>query len=496
MRTRSFLNRATAAFWDVTWEGRELETTSGKLGKRGRASSRTFASDVEVGAWIEKAIAEKLRSGFEEVDPKDIEPAEAVADQTVPAPPCDDLGGVIARLAGRRVTDDPEQAALDLGYQEAGAERRWTSAAGQRQGGRLVGALRKACGLAGVTVPSSLSRSLAAWGALNLRENLLEGLAGKNGFFGPRLPLDRLWEHLEEKPPSVDNHEALVAGLMTDMYRSLQGGTGYVHVGRRPARGLACTGSWDDPMLLAAADLGTEDEPPWLVYLPRAGEERTPAVLPLALDFDGVLLLHLTGVFGLLCAGEPTIERGLTAVRNSPPEVRPVLRAALDGAERAAAVLASRDDVRVPGAYSLTSERGAAVATLRQLRVAERAAADPECTDWLDVTFVGMSAPTGATPVDVRALGATVRAAIRAREAPPHATAVMKRAFIDGVGSFVTDEPPVFVEGACASVVAGLRAAGLRALEADPLGDIVRPSSLTDGAAHVLERVKQLRQAL
>ena len=129
----------------------------------------------------------------------------------------------------------------------------------------------------------------------------------------------------------------------------------------------------------------------WLVYLPCAGDQQTPSVLPLALDFEGVLLLDLTGVFILLAAGEARIERLRDALRKSSPDIRPVLRAALDAAETAANALASLDDVRD---------------------------------------------------------------------------------------------------------VAQLQDAGLRVLQPDPLGDVVRPSSLAEGAAHVLERVQQAREVL
>lgn len=401
-----------------------------------------------------------------------------------------DLGALIERLAATPAVNDSWPTALDLRV-EGMIRQPWTQVAGTRQGARLGPALREACSRAGLVVPTSLARSVAAWGGLVLNESLLEGLARQ--YLGAGLPLDRLWEGLEREPPMVESHEALVTDLRSDIYRAVDGVAGYIHVGRRPARGLACVSEWDVPMLLAAADLGTEGTPPWLAYLPTASDQGTPAVLPLALDFEGLLWLHLTGCFALLACGESTLERSLGALRQAPPEVRPALRVALDETAKAATTLESRDDVRVPGMHTDMPEPSVVVATLRELRVGDLAAADPGCADWLDVTFAGVSSSRTLSAEELATFGTAILSAARARTAPLRPTVVMHAAFAHGAAGYFTDLVPSFVEGPPSTVAARLEAVGLRIVRPDALGDIVKPCSLADGAAHVLERVERAR---
>lgn len=75
MRTRSFVERKAQLFWEVSWEAGDVEVVSGAIGAPGRATTRAFTRPAEADAWVEGAIAQKLRAGFEEVDPPGVEPA-------------------------------------------------------------------------------------------------------------------------------------------------------------------------------------------------------------------------------------------------------------------------------------------------------------------------------------------------------------------------------------------------------------------------------------
>src|SRR5256885_2158394 len=101
---------------------------------------------------------------------------------------------------------------------------------------------------------------------------------------------------------------------------------------------------------VGAIELVVGDEPPWLVY----SATGSMTVLPLALDFEGFLLLHLPGLFPPLAADQPYFDQAVERMRAHPAfvQAQPILRVGLDVAARAADTLGGREEVRVPGMTS------------------------------------------------------------------------------------------------------------------------------------------------
>lgn len=68
MPTRSFVieEAGKKRFWDVSWEGGEVEISSGAWGTNGRARNRSFASVGERDAFIADEVKKVLKKGFVE----------------------------------------------------------------------------------------------------------------------------------------------------------------------------------------------------------------------------------------------------------------------------------------------------------------------------------------------------------------------------------------------------------------------------------------------
>lgn len=68
MPTRSFVieEAGKKRFWDVSWEGGEVEISSGAWGTSGRARNRSFTSVGERDAFIEAEVRKVLKKGFVE----------------------------------------------------------------------------------------------------------------------------------------------------------------------------------------------------------------------------------------------------------------------------------------------------------------------------------------------------------------------------------------------------------------------------------------------
>lgn len=69
MPTRTFEHEegGERRFWDITWDGPEVEITSGKWGTNGRGRSRLFASPAERDAFVEAEVRKVLKKGYREV---------------------------------------------------------------------------------------------------------------------------------------------------------------------------------------------------------------------------------------------------------------------------------------------------------------------------------------------------------------------------------------------------------------------------------------------
>ncbi|MBL8952707.1 MAG: DUF1963 domain-containing protein [Myxococcaceae bacterium] len=78
--TRSFVR--DGQFFEMSWDGPEVETVSGAVGKAGRARSQHFASIEERDAWIQQKVAKVLREGWVEGKPGDV----PTPDPEVPQP--------------------------------------------------------------------------------------------------------------------------------------------------------------------------------------------------------------------------------------------------------------------------------------------------------------------------------------------------------------------------------------------------------------------------
>jgi predicted DNA-binding WGR domain protein len=70
MPTRSFVieEAGKKRFWDVTWDGGEVEITSGAWGTNGRARTQSFASAASRDAFIEAEVRKVVKKGFTETN--------------------------------------------------------------------------------------------------------------------------------------------------------------------------------------------------------------------------------------------------------------------------------------------------------------------------------------------------------------------------------------------------------------------------------------------
>ncbi len=93
MRSHRLVHTAKNRFWEVHWEGSEVETTSGTLGTNGRATERSFGSASEADEWIEEQLAKKRKEGFVELTEVGTKSAGVVVDpllEQIRANPADD----------------------------------------------------------------------------------------------------------------------------------------------------------------------------------------------------------------------------------------------------------------------------------------------------------------------------------------------------------------------------------------------------------------------
>lgn len=364
----------------------------------------------------------------------------------------------------------------------------WTPDLGRTQGSKLASALEAACKRLKMVSPPSLRRQLELQGQMQLSAGLIELAADRS--LGTPLPVDDVFE-LDGSVLKLKRHEEFVLDLHRNAFKRLVGmGIGYVHNGREPARGLIWARAWDEPMLIAATDLQTGAEPVWLAYDPLARDPNKPrrdlpAVVPLGLDFETVLALHLTGIYLAFRMDERALRR-LPQVFSRPhaKTLRSTLRWTFQQTKRAATALRDRADVRVPNVC--VQREHAIVATLRSVRGAQFFTEDEALQKWLDVTFVG------AYPKQPKQAAAVMKAVTEVR-APARPTKVMQGAIADMAGG---SHEPAFVKGTVTEVAESLKAAKLAVIVPDANGDVGNYASLADGAAYVLERIKNLEGML
>jgi uncharacterized protein (TIGR02996 family) len=69
---RTFVDNssAPARFWSIELKGTSYTVTSGKVGSKGRSSTKTFATVDAVREALAKAVSKKLREGFQETSPR------------------------------------------------------------------------------------------------------------------------------------------------------------------------------------------------------------------------------------------------------------------------------------------------------------------------------------------------------------------------------------------------------------------------------------------
>ena len=77
MRVRShrLVHTDKSRFWEVHWEGADVETTSGALGTNGRATVKSFGAVHEADEWVTVQLAKKRREGFTELNALATRPA-------------------------------------------------------------------------------------------------------------------------------------------------------------------------------------------------------------------------------------------------------------------------------------------------------------------------------------------------------------------------------------------------------------------------------------
>src|SRR5579863_7483186 len=105
MRMRRFENVEKNRFWEVCWEGGELESVSGAIGSNGRASRKHFSSSLDCDRHVAAEIDKKLASGFGEVLPEALQVKNAPRAEAAP--------DWIARIAAAFDDDAPRMVYAD-----------------------------------------------------------------------------------------------------------------------------------------------------------------------------------------------------------------------------------------------------------------------------------------------------------------------------------------------------------------------------------------------
>jgi predicted DNA-binding WGR domain protein len=57
----------SSKFWQVTQDGKKLTIIFGKIGTNGQTTEKTFASDDEAAAEMDKLVKSKIKKGYKEV---------------------------------------------------------------------------------------------------------------------------------------------------------------------------------------------------------------------------------------------------------------------------------------------------------------------------------------------------------------------------------------------------------------------------------------------
>ena len=92
MRSHRLVHTGKGRFWEVHWEGGEVETTSGALGTNGRSSAKSMGVR-EAEAWVAEQLAKRRKEGFVELTEVGTRSAPLVVDsllEQIRATPEDD----------------------------------------------------------------------------------------------------------------------------------------------------------------------------------------------------------------------------------------------------------------------------------------------------------------------------------------------------------------------------------------------------------------------
>ena len=57
----------SSKFWQVAQDGKKLTIIFGKIGTNGQTTEKTFASDDEAAAEMDKLVKSKIKKGYKEV---------------------------------------------------------------------------------------------------------------------------------------------------------------------------------------------------------------------------------------------------------------------------------------------------------------------------------------------------------------------------------------------------------------------------------------------
>lgn len=87
MRRFEFRDDKSSKFWAVEQAGGEVSLAWGRIGTKGQAQTKTFASEAKAAAEIDKLIREKLGKGYVEVEAGEVEAGEVEAKPTPPPKP-------------------------------------------------------------------------------------------------------------------------------------------------------------------------------------------------------------------------------------------------------------------------------------------------------------------------------------------------------------------------------------------------------------------------
>src|SRR5262245_38701572 len=99
MRTFVFADDSSNKFWNITLQGKQYLVTFGKVGSKGQTGLKDFPDEEAARAAHDKAVAEKLREGYDETTPKASPVAPAPLQQSLEAALVDDPDDLAAHSA-------------------------------------------------------------------------------------------------------------------------------------------------------------------------------------------------------------------------------------------------------------------------------------------------------------------------------------------------------------------------------------------------------------